>query len=556
MALKFTRRQAVIGVSSALLLPAGCSTSTHHLGVISNDVFRHGVASGDPDASSVVLWTRVSGATAPVSVQWQVASDPEFAQVRAQGSATTDASRDYTVKIIAGSLPPGETFYYQFVANQVASPLGRNKTLPDAGLDELVIAVASCSNYPFGYFNGYDAIANDPDVDIVVHLGDYIYEYDEDGYGSAQGKALGRIHEPRHEIVTLADYRTRHAQYKADAGSMAMHAHHPLIATWDDHETTNNPWVGGAQNHQPEEGDWLSRRNAALKAYFEWMPVRDPGPGGAPEKLWRHYKFGDLASLITLESRLTARSKQIDIGDYDEQLTSVADAQHFYAQVVGDPARRLLSTEMEDYLRVELRESVQAGRRWRLIANQVIMSKVVTPSFADPVFDEIRAELSEYSVELLDMLTRFGELELAGNMDAWDGYPAARERFYQIAKDAGARDLLVLTGDTHTFWENTLADAGGLSMGVELGTSGITSPRGFHQFGSKATARLDELVAQRNESVAWVDGSNRGYIRLTLTKDRAHADFIAVSSIETPDYTLHTMRTTDIANIDGLLRYE
>ncbi len=555
MSSTITRRQALVGVSGTLLLPAACSTVSLRPHALANEVFAHGVASGDPRATSVVLWTRVSGTDAAVPVDWQVASDPDLLSIVARGRITTDADRDHTVKVVADGLPAGRTLYYQFAANGRQSPVGRTKTLPRGELDELVVAIVSCSNYPFGFFNGYEAIADDPAIDVVVHLGDYIYEYDEDGYGGPQGKRIGRIHEPRHEIVTLSDYRMRHAQYKSDLGSLAMHARHPLIATWDDHETTNNPWTGGAQNHQPEEGDWERRREASLRAYYEWMPIRDPGPDGAPEELWRHYEFGDLASLITLESRHTGRSKQIELGDYEDRLTDPERARLFYAEVVGDPERRLLSADMERFVADALSASVRTGRRWRLIGNQTIMASVVAPRLDDPLFAQERERMSDSARGLLDMLTDFGALRLAGNMDAWDGYPAARERFYRIAREAGARDLLVMTGDTHVFWANALYDAAGIAMGVELGTSGITSPRGFYELGAAVTDRFDELVAGQNDSVLWVDGRYRGYIRLSLTEELARADFVAVSNIASPNFRTRTVKTATIVKTDGTLRY-
>lgn len=556
MTRKVTRRQAVLGVSGSLLLPAACSTTPSQSDARATSVFAHGVASGDPDATSIVLWTRVSGSAGPVGVDWQVANDPDFQTIVARGNTRTDAARDYTVKVIAEDLAPGRDYFYRFRADGVYSPAGRSKTLPAGRLDELVIAVTSCSNYQFGFFNAYEAIADDAAVDIVVHLGDYIYEYDENSYGGPVGQTIGRVHNPRHEMVSLADYRQRHAQYKADENSRAMHARHPLVATWDDHETTNNPWTGGAQNHQPDEGDWLERRRVSLQAYYEWMPVRDPGPGGSREELWRHFKFGDLVSLITLESRHTARSKQIEISDYQDQLTSPAAAEDFYTNVVGDESRRLLSEKMEDFLRVELEESVESGTRWRVIANQTILAKVKAPKLAgDTVFQEAREQADDASRGLLDMLTGFGNLELAANMDAWDGYPAARERFYGIAQDANARDLLVITGDTHIFWQNTLADASGTAMGVELGTSAVSSPRGFYQLGDAATRRFDQLTIAQNDSVDWMDGRFRGYVRLSLNRDDASAEFIAVSNIESRNYALTTLRSSRIRRQDGTLRY-
>ena len=272
-----SRREAIKTVSTAstvLLLPSACSEIKKSK--LDNSFFEHGVASGDPDSSSVVIWTRVSHIDKPVNVNWFIATDKKFKNTIKQGKTTTDGDRDFTVKIIVSDLESGKQYFYKFEANEEQSPIGRTKTLPVGHVEKLVFAVATCSNYPFGYFNGYDAIANDPTVDLVVHLGDYIYEYSVDGYGGESGKKINRNHIPSHEILSLDDYRKRHAQYKSDQGSQALHAQHPLIVIWDDHETANNPWMDGAKNHQENEGDWHARREASLQAYYEWLPIHDP----------------------------------------------------------------------------------------------------------------------------------------------------------------------------------------------------------------------------------------------------------------------------------------
>jgi len=548
-----TRRQALLGASSALLLQAACSTTSGRRRD-SKEVFAHGIASGDPNSTSVVLWTRVSGFTAAAQVNWTIATDERFRNVVGGGQLETHSGRDYTVKVIARNLEPGRSYYYRFSVDNVMSETGRTKTVPVGHLDRLVIAVASCSNYPFGYFNAYDDIATDPDIDLVAHLGDYIYEYDENGYGADAGRRLGRIHEPRHETVTLADYRTRHAQYKSDAGSRAMHARHPLIAIWDDHESANNPWMGGAQNHQPEEGIWRERRLASLTAYYEWMPIRPPAPGQPMQNYWRHYKYGDLVSLITLESRHTGRDVQIEYGDL-ERFDSPAEAQAFYAGVVGAPARNYLSRNMERFLATELRESVRSARRWRVIGNQSVIAKMVEPDIDTPYFADIARELPESDRRYLQFLTRAGKLGLTGDLDSWSGYPAARERFYQVAKDAGAEDLLVISGDSHSSWQNALYDNTGQSMGVELGTAGITSPRGLMSLGAQGLERYDALIAARNEEIVWAHGRNNGYIRLAIDHDGAQADYVAMSTIESRNYDTRILRTAKIANTDGELHY-
>lgn len=554
MSKRITRRQALIGVSSALLLQAACS----HIPASknrSNSVFSHGVASGDPDNSSVVIWTRVSNSDDPVTVDWYVASDAGFLNIVARGQYTTDKERDHTVKIVVNDLAPGQEYFYEFSANGATSAPGRTQVLPVGHLEQLVLAVVTCSNYAFGYFNVYATIANDPTIDVVVHLGDYIYEHGENGYGGETGKRIGRVHEPRHETVTLDDYRKRHAQYKSDQGSLAMHARHPLIVIWDDHESANNPWMGGAKNHQPEEGHWTTRRAASLQAYYEWLPVRDPADDRAPEEYWRHYKFGDLASLITLESRHTGRSLQIDYDDHLENLNTSKQAREFLRSVVGAPARNMLSSAMENFLRTELDASVRSGRRWRIIANQSVMARSISPRLDEPLFDQLRVKLDD-GQDMLAELTRLGQLELPADLDAWDGYPAARERFFNIAKDAGARDLLVLSGDSHSYWVNSLYDANDQSMGVELGSTGISSPRSLLALGEEGLKRFDELMAANNKEIVWSDGRYRGFIRLRIRHNGSHADFVTVSDVESRSYNTRTIHSVDIVRDNDSLRYD
>ncbi len=345
--------------------------------------FRHGVASGDPAASSVVLWTRVT-TSGDVTLRCEVARDPEFATLVLQGEVATGPDADHTAKFLATGLEPGGTFYYRFWLDSFASPTGRARTLPTGSPERLGIALASCSNYAFGHFNAYEAMARDAQVDFVLHTGDYLYEYGQDGWGDATAQALGRRHDPAHEIVTLADYRRRHAQYKSDPGAQAMHAAHSFMACWDDHESANNPWTGGAQNHQPEtEGDWAARREASIRAYYEWMPIREPemldGPRQDRAQFWRSYSFGDLATLVTLESRHTARAEQIDYAAWRDRLTTPEEAAMFRRDVLGEPGRAMLSREGEAALDRALRASVAAGQPWRLLGNAIPMARTDVP---------------------------------------------------------------------------------------------------------------------------------------------------------------------------------
>jgi alkaline phosphatase D len=552
---KITRRQAMKIVSGAVLLPlTGCSTQFEQGNKV---VFAHGVASGDPDQSSVVIWTRISGLTKPVMVDWFVATDATFKHVVSNGIFNTDSSRDYTVKIIANDLEPGQTYFYKFAVADTISPTGQTQTLPVGHIEQLVLAITTCSNYPFGYFNAYDAIAKDASVDLVVHLGDYIYEYGVEGFGGEMGQRIVRNHQPAHEILSLDDYRKRHAQYKTDKGSLAMHARHPLVVIWDDHETANNPWMGGAKNHQANEGSWEARRIASLQAYYEWLPVRDPSKASERANYWRHYKFGDLASLITLESRHTGRSKQISYNESLPDIQSDKQAQEFAENVINASDREMLSKEMQHFLKEELNESVSAGRRWRIIGNQSVMAKSIAPNLDDPVLNNLRNKLTVEKQQKLAERTHLGKYSLPSDLDTWSGYPAARERFYDIAKHANVKDLLVISGDSHSCWQNKLFDENGQSMGVELGATGVTSPRSIMEsLGGEVMQRFDEINTANNEEIIWSDGRHLGFIRLEVNHQGASGEYVTVSNVESRTYETQVLRTVNIINQDGLLEYE
>jgi len=460
------------------------------------------------------------------------------------------------VKVLANGLQAGADYFYRFRVADAVSTTGRAKTLPKGDIDTLTLAVVSCSNYPFGHFNVYDAISLDDSVDWVLHLGDYIYEYGVDGYGGETGRTIARDHEPAHEITSLADYRQRHAQYKADPLSQRMHARHPLLAIWDDHEVTNNPWRGGAQNHQADkEGPWETRREAALRAWFEWMPVRDPSPGHAPSDYWRHWRFGNLASLISLETRHSARAQQIEYGEHIDESTSKDEAQAFLRDVVGAENRPMLSSAMSEFLDRSLEESAQAGRPWHVLANQIPMARTHYPRLGDEHIARLRAGTPPSSQDRLSYLKRMGDLDLPLYLDPWDGYPQSREALYRSSRSHGIEDLLVLTGDSHSFWSNSLFDDTGRPMGLELGTSGVSSPGDFVEFGTDGAMLLDQLLAEHNREVQWTDGLHNGYVRVSLGHDLGRADYLAVDTVLEPSYRLSTLRSLPLLRQNGALRY-
>ena len=542
--LSTNRRQFLLGsaaVSTLALTSTSCLAESGEQNP-SNRTFPYGIASGDPTQTSLVIWTQAEG---QARVEWQLATDEQFKTVAKSGVASTGPSKDFTVKVDVNGLKPGVQYYYRFSSNGKLSPVGRAKTLPVGRVDSLNIAVASCSNYVFGLFNAYAHIANDKNIDYVLHLGDYIYEYGDDGWGAESGKLLNRVHQPTNEIVSLQDYRTRHRQYKSDHGSQLMHAAHPLIPIWDDHESTNNPYVDGAQNHQPEqEGDWHTRRAASIQAYYEWMPVREPEM--APEAFFRSFSYGDLLTIAAVETRLMARAQQFEYSEIIPTLQSAEDVAHFTETILWDETREMLGAAQLDYLDRTLRNSVASGQPWRLIANQVTMAKVTAPDLTPHVTEEQIAEL-EQQWDQARAFVKSSALGLPLNLDAWDGYPAARERFYDVVRDAGAAGMIVVTGDTHTWWANDLVDKNGGHMGVELGTHSVTSPSPYRKefLGGKG-AEYALLTNRDNKDVRFLSGEYHGFIDLTIMRDAARAEFVGVDNIESSAYNAFTHVAFDI----------
>jgi phosphodiesterase/alkaline phosphatase D-like protein len=520
-------------------------------------VFAHGVASGDPDHESVVLWSRLTAEAAePQKVAWQAAESEDFARPAAEGEVIASPENDFTCKAVASGLKPGRRYFYRFRAGNAVSPTGRTRTVPEGRLDAARFAIVSCTNYPFGYFNVYDRIAREEGLDAVLHLGDYIYEYGTDGYGGESGKALDRNHEPAHEIVTLADYRRRHAQYKADPSSQAMHAAHPLIPIWDDHETANNSWKGGAENHDPaKEGLWEDRKRAALQAYYEWMPVRDPAPGSLREALFRAWRWGDLLTLVALETRLMARSAQFEYNDVTPTLTDAEAVRRFREETLWSADRAMLGEAQLAHVSRAMSQSAARGEPWRLIANQIIMARVTAPNLAPHVTEEDIVALEKDWNQARSFI-QFSTLGLPTNLDAWDGYPAAREWLYDTMRKAKAEGVIVVTGDTHTWWANNLVARDGVHIGVELGVNSVTSPSPYRKsfLGGKG-AEYALLTNQVNPDVRYISGEDHGFIDLMLTREAATARFIAVDTVEAPAYTAFEKAAFTIRKSNGAAQF-
>lgn len=517
--------------------------------------FDHGVASGDPAPDSVVLWTRVTppegfDGTLPVTVE--VAGSPDFAGSTVR-TLTTGPERDYTLKHLATGLEAGRDHYFRFRAGGTVSAVGRTRTLPAGATPEVTLAVVSCQLYPGGLFNAYDAIAGLERLDAVVHLGDYIYEYgaEDDAYGMATGRRLNRLPDPPHEIVSLADYRRRHAQYKTDPDLQAAHARAPFICVWDDHEVTNDSWVSGAENHQPEtEGDYAVRKAAALRAYYEWMPIREAAPGTLAEAINRTFHFGDLASLMMVETRLTARTGPLSYGDLTMKPgpdgAPVPDIEAFMARR-NDPGRDLLGEDQRSWLGRELAQSRAAGRPWQVLGNQVVMARVqgpdvttmLPPAQIERMLVGLTPEIRTQVEQVIDLF----KLGVPFNLDAWDGFPAARERLYRTFAEAGVQPL-VLAGDSHAFWVNELHDDAGERRAVEFGTSAVSSPSPADALGNLP---LGMALSAANEEVVFCDQASKGFVLVTLKPDQADVALMAVSTIFAKPYRLRAVKRYRVA---------
>ena len=552
--MSINRRSALAFLGLGLATPVFAQGPARYAGTVA---FKHGVASGDPLADRVILWTRITPAeatTGEIAYRWRITptGKPRFLRrvKTLTGEGVTSAARDFTVKVDVGGLKPGVEYSYEFEANGVVSRNGWVRTLPVGKTADVVLAVASCTLHPNGYFHAYSAISALPRVDAVLHLGDYIYEYGGPGsYGMDSKVAWHRAHEPAHECVSLEDYRTRHAQYKADVQLQAAHARAAWIVVWDDHETANDSFMAGAENHTPiDEGPWNERKARAIKAYYEWMPIREPADGGFA--INRTFHFGDLVSLMMLETRLTARDKQLT---YDQDLNGMNGKPDLpaFRRKLADPYRRMMGEEQEAWLAGELKASVASGRTWQVLGNEVVMARLSIPSarkeMGEAAYAKALAASSDAARKRILRLEELSKLNLPYGLDMWDGYPVDRERVYGAVKAAQAR-AIVLSGDSHAFWVNELFDDAGARAGVEFGTTGITSPGG----GDTLTAfPLGEVFASANKEVIFNDQRAKGFILLTLTPTEARADLMAVSNITEPTYETRVVKTYRVTPEDG-----
>jgi len=562
-------------------MAAGAAVTAAGLGLSGCDdgvdvSFNHGVASGDPLSDRVILWTRATPSEpATLDIEWEVATDAAFSAIIAKGSVKTSAARDYTVKVDVAGLQADRVYFYRFKRGEVVSPTGKTRTLPTGRVDQVKLGVFSCANYPAGYFHVYAEAAKRDDLHAVVHLGDYIYEYEKDGYASQDAEALGRVSKPANELLTLADYRARYAQYRGDKDLQALHAVAPFICVWDDHEVANDGYKSGAENHSDAtEGDYNVRRAAALQAYYEWLPIREQDPAN-PLRIYRSFDYGDLLSLHMLDTRHIGRDKQLDYANYIDPATGAFDATGF-ANDMANPDRQMLGVEQTQWLQGQLAAS---GATWQVLGQQVLMGRMYLPSpllTPDPTNPTVSfAEYAVIATAFNTYQTIAGMLAAAGNtaptredflnagmtveqlaivndpssqaiisapsipynLDAWDGYEAARETIYGTVR-AFDKNLVVISGDTHNAWANDLKDLDGNQVGVEFATSSVSSPGLEEYLPGEDPQVLAAGLQQLIPTLKYANTYQRGYMVLSVTPDEARADWYVVDTVKSANYAI------------------
>jgi alkaline phosphatase D len=584
---KFMINTTATAAAAVTVSLAGCSSSSSSAGPAPK--FAFGVASGDPLADRVILWThaKATDSNATIPLTWQVATDAAFINIVASGRVDATESNGFTAKVDATGLNAGTDYFYRFIGDQnTFSPAGITRTLPAASATSVKFAVFSCSLYSEGFFNAYDAAAKS-DAQFALHLGDYIYEYGAgvNQYGNTNAAALGRVAVPATDIVSLADYRARYAQYRSDPNLQAVHAKMPFITVWDDHEFANNAYVGGAENHKAAtQGDWNQRKAIASKAYHEWLPIRTPDPANLL-KIYRSFDFGNLFSLHMLDTRIEGRDQQYDsfgdadggIGRYITAITPNAGG------VTTDSARKMISSTQQTWLASQMNAS---RATWQIVGNQDIMAKMWIPFSVAQYFGGATANPTLGAAAIQTYLAAKAKRAAAGaatlnaneaallnpsqnprlpfNLDSWDGYPSQREAILQTVKAQGKK-LVVLSGDSHNGWFTSLTTLSGERVGFEYAGASVTST-GFESAGLGGLASsLDgsALVPQLGnaaigaglgliDDLNYSDTIRRGYLIMTVTPTAVKGEYVYVSTVKTTAYTTLVGRTITVNATGGV----
>lgn len=566
MTAKISRRELIqkslfgFGALSLSASLTGCNNSSDKESNSLKVSFDHGVASGDPLQDRVILWTRLTpnDVSARLQVTWQIALDQQFKQIIKSDKVITTESDDFTVKVDATGLKADQSYFYRFIFGDKISPVGQTKTLA-VNTSKVSFAVCSCSNYPAGYFYVYREIAKQ-NVDVVIHLGDYIYEYGAGEYASEDAVQLGRTlaADNNQEIIKLDDYRKRYALYRQDPDLQAVHQRHPFIVVWDDHELANDTWKDGAENHQENEGSFLERKLAALQAYFEWMPIRPIDDQKI--KIYRQFDFGHLVQLSMLDTRIIARDEQLDYANYIT--ASGLDAAKFQADLT-DRNRTLMGYDQRDWLLGKLQQSTAT---WNVLGQQILMSKMQIPaellfSLAEITSGQPSADtLTKMQAQIKELVTLKMRLKQGDptltlqekarvltvapyNLDAWDGYFAEREMLYGTLAQL-KKKIVVLAGDTHNAWSSNLYSQDGAFVGVELATSSVSSP-GMEKYLNIPTDQLQQFefaFTTLIDELNYCNLNQRGYLMVEFNEEKVHSEWIFVDSIKKSEYQVDTAR--------------
>ncbi|MBP6386169.1 MAG: alkaline phosphatase D family protein [Pseudarcicella sp.] len=514
--------------------------------------FLHGVASFDPTSNQVIIWTRYATTQAEVSITWQVAYNADFKTIIRSGEVVTDKSRDYTVAIELQNLEPNKKLYYRFLNNidKSMSVTGETITLP-TNAEAIKLAVCSCSNFQAGLFNVYDAMAKS-EADIVVHLGDYIYEYAANEYGTNKfTNSLNRKHIPEKEITTLIDYRDRYKQYRTDKHLQLLHQKKPFICVWDDHEIANDTFKEGAENHQTNEGLFETRKANAIKAYSEYLPVRTADKN----LIYRNFNIGNLINLIMLDTRVIGRDKQLEYGTYINSKGEFDQTK--FLQEWLNPNRTMLGNTQKNWL---LSQVASSNAKWQVLGQQVLMGKMMIPAEllfslgaierggtnALEQFKNTMTELVKIKVRVISQDPTLSDSDIARlntvlpyNLDAWDGYPVEREMLYASFAKAGKK-MICLAGDTHNAWYNDLIDNSTNNIGKEFATSSVTSPGLEYYLGiedATNTATFEYAMELLISDLNYLNASERGYLLMNFSANEINSKWIFVNTIHNQIYS-------------------
>lgn len=537
---------------------------------LKNGGFESGVASFDPSATGIIIWTRYSVET-DAEITWEISKENSFSEILRRGQVKADVANDFTLAIDVQNIASNTKYYYRFynAKTKEASVVGETLTLPAKtdNVNEVKMAVVSCSNFPAGLFNVYGAIAKS-EADVVVHLGDYIYEYAPGQYGTnPYTNELGRAHKPAKEIVNLADYRERYRQYRSDKNLQFLHQKKPFICVWDDHELADNAYRSGAENHQPEEGSFDTRKMAAFQAYSEYIPLKT----GKDQRIYRSFTFGNLLSLYMLDTRIIARDKQLDYTNYIDGSGNFKQTQ-FQTDLLSNN-RKLIGDEQMTWLGAQINADTTT---WKVLGQQILMTKMLIPAELLMLLNQVMTEIAHFGNaqpstmaalsaaigQLVILKTRYLQKDptltqqdiarittvLPYNLDAWDGYFMERERLYSIL---AGKKVVVLAGDTHNAWLGKLADAQGKFIGTELACSSVSSPGLESYLGittdTKKAMELAQAFSVLIDELEYANLYKRGYLHVKFTAATSLAEWRFVDNVISDSYTVTTEKTYTIS---------